>query len=517
MTDQPSFRLAELIAALSLATDLGTGQPMEHALRTCLLSVRLAPELGLDDEQRRDLYYVALLRSVGCSADAHEAAALSGGDELAFRALMAPVFMGEKPELLGQLMRHLGAGEPAPRRLRLLLGALADPHGLERTIAAHCEAARRLAAWLRLPEPVQQALGHAFERWDGQGFPAHLTGERIPLPARIALVARDVELLSRAGGIELMTELLSRRRGRAYDPAIADAFLVHGARLLGELEPERVWEAVLEEEPAPRERVGEGRLDGVLGAFAAFADLQSLFLSGHSQAVAELARRAATRAGLGASEAALLRRAGLLHDLGRIGVPNGIWDKPASLTPAERERVRLHPYLTERVLSRCPALGPLATLAASHHERLDGSGYHRGLPAPLLSPGARLLAAADAYQAMTEPRAYRPALSPGEATEQLRAEVRAGRLDRAAVAAVLSAAGQQAGPLAGAWPAGLSDREVDVLRLIIRGLPNRAVAQQLNISAKTVGHHVEHIYAKIGVSTRAGAALFAMEHDLLQG
>ena len=138
MTDQPSFRLAELIAALSLATDLGTGQPMEHALRTCLLSVRLAPELGLDDEQRRDLYYVALLRSVGCSADAHEAAALSGGDELAFRALMAPVFMGEKPELLGQLMRHLGAGEPAPRRLRLLLGALADPHGLERTIAAHC-------------------------------------------------------------------------------------------------------------------------------------------------------------------------------------------------------------------------------------------------------------------------------------------------------------------------------------------------------------------------------------------
>ncbi|MER3486549.1 MAG: metal-dependent phosphohydrolase, partial [Chloroflexota bacterium] len=219
----------------------------------------------------------------------------------------------------------------------------------------------------------------------------------------------------------------------------------------------------------------------------------------------------------GEAECVATRRAALLHDLGRLGVPNGIWEKPGPLTAAEWERVRLHPYLTERILSRCTALAPLAILAGSHHERLDGSGYHRGIPASLLPPSARILAAADSYQAMTQARPYRPAYSAEAAAQQLQGEADAGKLDRQAVQAVLEVAGHIVTPVRPVWPAGLSDREVEVLRLITTGLSNREVAHRLKISPKTVGHHVEHIYNKIGVSTRAGAALFALQHDLLSG
>jgi HD-GYP domain-containing protein (c-di-GMP phosphodiesterase class II) len=211
-----------------------------------------------------------------------------------------------------------------------------------------------------------------------------------------------------------------------------------------------------------------------------------------------------------------LQRAALVHDLGRTGVPNTIWDKPGRLTDAERERVRLHPYYSERMLARPEALARLGAIAASHHERLDGSGYHRGLPGSALSPAARMLAAADVYHAMTEPRPHREALVAAEAAAELRGEVRAGRIDAGAAEDVLTAAGHPPpGARGRARPAGLTARELEVLVLVARGASSRDVARQLVIAEKTARNHIEHIYLKLGVSTRAETSLYAMRHGLV--
>ena len=203
-----------------------------------------------------------------------------------------------------------------------------------------------------------------------------------------------------------------------------------------------------------------------------------------------------------------------MHDLGRVAVENGVWEKPGPLTTSEWEQVRLHPYYTERILVRCRSLASLVQPASSHHERLDGSGYHRSLSAESLSRSDRILAAADVYAALTSDRPHRPAFRDDEAARTLEAEA-ASKLDADAVSCVLAAAGQRAAPLPRRWPADLTDREVEVLRLIARGRSNREVAERLFISPKTVGRHVENLYAKIGVSSRGAAAVFAMEHRLL--
>jgi DNA-binding CsgD family transcriptional regulator len=202
-----------------------------------------------------------------------------------------------------------------------------------------------------------------------------------------------------------------------------------------------------------------------------------------------------------------------VHDLGRLGVSNAIWDKRGELTHSEMERVRMHPYLSERMLSFSPALIPLGQIAVQHHEHLDGSGYPRGLSGDAISLSGRILAAADVYHAMTEMRPHRPALSPEEAASELRAEVKAGRLDGDTADAVLRAAGHRI-KRRRQWPAGLTGREVEVLRLLARGLSNKEIASELVISRKTAGNHIEHIYTKIGVSNRARASLFAMKHGL---
>ena len=260
--------------------------------------------------------------------------------------------------------------------------------------------------------------------------------------------------------------------------------------------------------------VGSDMLDPLIAAFADFGDLKSPWIRGHSRRVASLAEEAARLAGLDDPACEGLRRAGLLHDLGRVAIDNGIWDKPGPLTTSQWEQVRLHPYYTERIIVRCPSLAPLVEPAWSHHERLDGSRYHRALPAQSLSRGDRILAAADVFAALTEARPHRPALAHDAAARTLEVEA-ASRLDADAVACVLAAAGERAAPSRHRWPAELTDREVEVLRLIARGRSTREVADRLFISPKTAGRHIENLYRKIGVSSRAAAAVFAMEHRLL--
>ena len=508
------IRAAELTIALSLATDLGTGQPMEHGLRTCWLSLAAAEAMGLDPATRSCVYYVALLRFVGCTSDAAETATLAGGDDIEFNAVMAPMLLADRGEGMHFFVRHLAEDLPLHRRLARVARAMSDPGLEQRSLSGHCEVASRLANRLGMSKSVCDALAHAYERWDGKGYPDGLAGEDVPVAVRVVAAARDAEMWQRQRGWAAAAEVLARRRGRGCDPAVVDVLLTHGERWLAELGDDPCA-VVLDAEPEPVHTFAVDDLDRALAALADFVDLKSPFLRGHSAGVAALAVAAAEAAGLSDGDAATLGRAALVHDVGRVGIANGIWDHPGQLSADQWERVRLHTYLTERVLHRCTPLARFAELAGRHHERADGSGYHRGATGDQLDLSARLLAAADAFHAMCETRPHRRALEPTEAALQLLDAVDAGRFTRVEVDAVLAAAGQVSRPANVARPAGLTEREVDVLRLIARGHSNKGVAATLGISPKTVGHHIEHIYAKAAVGTRAGATLFAMEHGLM--
>ena len=511
--DRARVRLAELVAALSLGIDLGFGQPMEHVLRQCLIALRLAEALGLDERQRAVVYYTALLINVGCHSDAHEQAKWFG-DDIAVKSIK----YDHDPRSLRMAaagMRFLGSGHPPLHRFRLGLEfALSGHREVDDMIVHHAAIARTMAQQLSLPDAVVEAIGAAYERWDGRGWPGELAGEEVPLASRVAQVAEFVEVANRLGGADAAKRLARERRGGDFDPALADLLEAEADMLLSGLDTIGVWDAVIDAEPALAVVLAGDPLDAALLAIADFVDLKSPYFLGHGRAVGELAAEAGARLGLPAATVRLLRRAGLLHGLGRLGVSNAILDKPGPLGAGEWERVRLQPYLTERMLRQSEALAPVARLAVQHRERLDGSGCPRGLSGAALSREARVLAAADAYQAMREPRPHRPARSAEEAAAELRADVRARRHDADAVEAVLGAAGHRV-PRRREGPAGLTPREVEVLRLLARGLSNKEIAKRLVIAPKTVANHAEHIYAKIGASTRAAAGLFAMQHGLL--
>jgi HD-GYP domain-containing protein (c-di-GMP phosphodiesterase class II) len=509
------LRLAELIAALSLATDLGLGLPQEHVLRQCRIALGLGERLGVDGPERAAVYYVAMLAWVGCTADSHELAA-QFGDEIAFRADAHEVDLAGLP-LLGFMLRRIGDGQPPLRRARMAATLVATGgRGAAEAMTAHCQVAAAIARRLGLGAEVQQPLLHVFARWDGKGIPRGAALEELPLAIRLVHIAAIAEVYHRNGGVEAAIAMARERAGGQFDPRLVEAFADCAHDLLDELSEESSWDAVIAAEPGLAKALTDDELDDALEAVAEFADLKSPWFTGHSRGVADLAAGAAREAGLPDHAVTALRRAGLVHDLGRSGVPNTIWDKPGPLTDAERERVRLHAYYTERMLARPEALAGLGAIAACHHERLDGSGYHRSLPGSALAPPARILAAADAYHAMTEARPHRPALAPEEAAAELRREVRAGRFDADAAEDVLAAAGhRRAGARERARPAGLTARELEVLLLVARGASSRDVAERLVIAEKTARNHIERIYGKLGVSTRAETSLFAMRHGLI--
>jgi HD-GYP domain-containing protein (c-di-GMP phosphodiesterase class II) len=504
-------RLAELVAALSLGIDLGFGQPMEHVLRQCLIALRVADRMQLDEATRSAVYYAALLINVACHSDAHEQAKWFGDD----LRLKASKYQKRGLLAAAAAVASLGSGQPPLHRFRLGLEFMISGHReVEGMIAQHAKLARAFAEQLGLPGAVLDAVATAYEAWNGRGWPGHCSGQDIPVASRIAQLAEYLEVAHRLGGIEAACAVARKGSGKQFDPSLVGLVCARAPEILEGLESVQTWNAVIAAEPALAVVLSSEQVDAALLAIATFVDLKTPYTLGHARAVAELAQAAGAAMGLPPGDRATLRRAGLVQGFGRLGVSNSIWDKPGPLGAGEWERVRMHPYITERMLHQSALLAPLGTIVVQHRERLNGSGYPSGLSGMAISLAARILGSADAYQSMRERRPYRPAHSADEAARELRAQARLGRLDGDTVEAVLGAAGLRSRRRR-EGPRGLTVREVEVLRLLAQGLSTKQIAQELAMSPKTAGNHIEHIYTKIDASNRASAGLFAMQHGLL--
>jgi len=509
--------MGELIATLALAQDNAFGQPLESQLRSCLLSTWLAEEAGIATGTLETVYWVALLRYIGCTGHAHEVAQLFG-DEIAIRAQTLIHDAGDPGEVIGDVVAFATAGKSEQDREQIIQMIEAHAHDWAvNNFASGCEVGDMLVQRLGFESPIREALAFTFERWNGNGFPNGAVGTDIPLPMRIVHVAHDMEAIGRRFSPERAVEAARHRRDRTYDPDLADLFVEHGSVWFERLAHADPWDAVLGLEPKPHRRLEGAGLDDALTVAADFIDLKSPYMGAHSRRSADLAADAGAILRLDDETSARLRRAALLHELGTTAISNAILDKPGPLTRAERDRLQLHPMLTEQMLGRSPALAALNPIAACHHEQADGSGYHKGLSIGACEPAALLLAAVDRFVGLTTDRADRPKFTDDEATAELRRCVSQGLLDPEATDAVLQAAGQQAGVFGrrATRPGGLTKREVEVLRLAARGHTTQQIAEQLFISPKTADHHIQHIYTKINVSTRAAAALWAVQNRIV--
>jgi len=505
--------LAELVATLSLVADLGMGRPMERVLRQTVVAMRLGAAAGMDPAACASAYYTSLLTWVGCAVDTTDVAALFG-DETELYADSHDGDLGGAA-LAVFVVRHLGRGKPGFHRIGMVGKFLATAgRSARRLMQEHCQEASDLAGRLDLGPAVCEPLLQAFERWDGKGVPGRAGADALAPAIRLVHLADGVEAFHHAGGPEAALQVARERRGTQFDPDLVDCFCTRHAEILDGLGNISAWEEVIALDPRLGAALTDDQLDQALDALADFSDLKCPLRLGHSRAVAELAAQAGAALGLPAADVVMLRRAALVQDIGMIGVPSGVWDEPGVWTISQRERARTHPYLTERMLARTPPLARVAHCAALHHERLDGSGYPRGLRGDAISLPARILGAGDVYNALRQPRPHRPALGSQDAERTMRDEVRAGRLDGDAVHAVLQAAGHRVRRRAG-LPSGLTAREAEVLVRLGQGRSNPEIAAELQVSRKTVSTHLEHIYAKLGVKTRTEAALFAMRHGLV--
>lgn len=509
--DASPVRLAHVLDSLALAIELGLGIPAQTIHRTAVISARLARGAGLDEEDIVATYYISILCYVGCTTTSHETS--KAIDELGLGNLL----VATDDEFLPELERALAPALPradARAAAQAMAAWFARPE-MAQHHRNHCEAAELIATRLELGSRVADGLTHAYERWDGRSTQQLAAGEGISLPMRVVHVAWLVGQECATRDVAKVARRLRLRAGRSLDPTLATLAADDIRHLLADLDEGDLGQLLLDAEPGEPILLSDGEVDRALSCIADFGDLKSPHMIGHSRRVAEVARRAARAASMSRDDVDLVTRAALIHDVGRVGVQSSLLAKAGPLSRAEHERIRLHSYFTERIFAANPVLAPVGALGAAHHEHLDGSGYHRGLQASAIAAPARLLAAANSWCSLTEARPHRAALTESEAGSVLRARVDEGLLDRNAVEAVSTSVGQR-----GTWTrrtAGiaLTEREVEVLRLVARERTNPSIAGTLGISTKTVERHVTHIYQKIGVTSRAGAAVHALENGLM--
>lgn len=514
-----AIRRADFMMVLAYATDLATGQSRDFALRSCVLSMRLAEKMGLDLEERRKVYHQAILRYIGCNADTHLLAS-AFGDEIALRRDLAVADLGNQTDIGQVFVRAFSRffADMAPDQLTQAIQAgLAEVMQVSVPILmGHCEVAQRIGERLGLDTEMRENLGQLYERWDGNGLPRHRKGTEVSLPVRLVSLAQDAISLVEARGFDAMIEAVRARTGGAYEPQMAAFFLADARSHLEGIDGAVSRETILALEPQPHAYLDATGCEEACIAIADMIDMRMPFTFGHSRAVAILADGAGKCMGLPDSDVRALRWAGYTHDVGELAVPVSTWMKATPLSVRETDSAHLHPYHGERALAALGTDGqPVAALVLRHHERLDGSGYHRYARAYDLSPAARILAAAEAFQTAREDRPHRKASSDQAAAAKLRALVRDGKLCADGVEAVLTAAGQASRRASSVRPSGLTPREIEVLGLIAAGHTAKEVAGLLEIAPKTADNHIQNLYSKIGVSSRAGAALYALERGML--
>lgn len=413
------FLLSEVTGALSHALDLTEGQPVGHSQRSCMIALELATRLQLDSTERQDLYYAMLLKDAGCSTTAARICEIFGADDIGAKRTKATADLSRPSDLLAWISNagptEGGRLARAGRVVRSLRELAREGHEMAET---RCERGAGIVRRLGFSAAAAETVRALGERWDGRGMPNRLRGAQIPLLARIASVAQTAEVFAAAGGPQAALDVVAARRGRWFDPEVSDAFLSlrRDDPLWTRLTADSITEMLALLEPAENQSlVDEDGLDRVAEAFADVIDAKSPYTARHSRDVARYAVVIGEAMGFSASARRLLRRAGLLHDIGKLGVSNAILDKPGKLTDGEFAEVRRHPLYSEQILGQVSAFADIAPIAAAHHERLDGGGYHRGIGADQLTPAMRALTCADVFDALTAERPYRGPLAASEA------------------------------------------------------------------------------------------------------
>ena len=403
--------LSDVIGSLSYALDIVEGQPPGHALKSCLIGMRIAGELELDARSRSDLFYALLLKDAGCSANSSRMSQVFASDDIAAKASSKLVDWSDGRASATWAIRTAASGEGVRKRVRTLRAMRGEGELTRQFMEARCDRGAEIARMLFLSETTALAIRSLDEHWDGRGMPDGLKGDEIPLPARILCLSQTVEVFHRERGIQAARKVAETRRGTWFDPTLVDAFL-------GFCDDLGFWRSLEEPDVSPWEpgelalSADEARLDRIAEAFARVIDAKSPFTARHSERVAAIAVGTAEVLGFDTQSLTTLRRAGLLHDIGKLAISNKILDKPGKLTDDEFRMIQTHPTYTQRILERAPCFASFAELAANHHEKLDGSGYPRRLAGDVLDLPMRVLAVADIYEALTAKRPYRDPLAP---------------------------------------------------------------------------------------------------------
>jgi putative nucleotidyltransferase with HDIG domain len=422
------LRLSEVLSGLSYALDMTEGQARGHSERSCLIGMRLAAALDLDDATSSSLFYALLLKDAGCSSNAARVAALFGADDAMVKSSRRLTDTGSSAQAVLHVLRTAGAGESWPARGRHVAAVLRSGRaGARALIELRCERGAAVVRAIGLGEVAARAIMDLDEHWDGGGYPAGIRGEDISLAGRVLCLAQTAEVYWQRGGAHAACQIARERRGTWFDPALVDA-LARTER------DDEFWHSLEAPDVTPLEppdhllAADDARLDRVAHAFASIVDAKSPYTAQHSEGVAAIAMALAPFLDLDPGTRATLHRAALLHDIGKLGVSSRILDKPGPLSAQEWETVRQHPRWSREILARVGAFRDVARIAGAHHERLDGSGYYQGLSADQLDRPSRILAVADAAEALSADRPYRRALSPDEVLTVMRLDA-GSRLD----------------------------------------------------------------------------------------
>lgn len=418
--------LAELMSAFSYALDLTEGQPDGHSIRSCWIASRLAAMIGLDDTQRRTIYYSTMLKDLGCSSNAARIAETYLTDDRNFKHDFKLVGRGLVP-VLSFVFTKTGVGLPIGRRAKVIARILSNGEEIARSlIATRCTQGAQVARLLRFPEAVAQAIAALDEHWDGSGKPLRLKGDEIPLASRFALLAQIAEVFYTHAGPQAARAEVARHRGRWFDPALCDAFAAMTAESafwaeLGERDIEQRNLALEPETLAVT--VDENYLDDIASAFGQVIDAKSPYTAGHSARVSQYCEAVSRKVGIAPENIGTLRRAAALHDVGKLGVSSAVLEKPGKLDAAEWEVMRRHASHTTAILSRISPFREMAMISGSHHERLDGKGYPLGLSATMIARETRIITVCDFFDALTADRPYREAMAAEQAFSIMAEEV----------------------------------------------------------------------------------------------